>query len=111
MISATALVLFMAIPGLALFYAGMVRSKNVLSIFTQCFAIAGLVSILWAIYGYSLAFGEGNAVIGGLGRVFLNGLTVDAMSGTIPETVFMMYQLTFAIITPALTRGCGSPSG
>ena len=105
MISATALVLFMAIPGLALFYAGMVRSKNVLSIFTQCFAIAALVSILWAIYGYSLAFGEGNAVIGGLGRAFLKGLTVDAMSGTIPETVFMMYQLTFAIITPALIVG------
>ena len=105
MISATALVLFMAIPGLALFYAGMVRSKNVLSIFTQCFAIAALVSILWAIYAYSLAFGDGNAVIGGLGRAFLNGLTVDAMSGTIPETVFMMYQLTFAIITPALIVG------
>ena len=105
MLCATALVLFMAIPGLALFYAGMVRSKNVLSIFTQCFAVAGLVSILWAIYGYSLAFGEGNPIIGGLGRAFLNGLTVDAMSGTIPETVFMMYQLTFAIITPALIVG------
>ena len=105
MICATALVLFMAIPGLALFYAGMVRSKNVLSIFAQCFAVAGLVSILWAIYAYSLAFGEGNPIIGGLGRVFLNGLTVDAMSGTIPETVFMMYQLTFAIITPALIVG------
>ena len=105
MISATALVLFMAIPGLALFYAGMVRSKNVLSIFMQCFAIAGLVSILWAIYGYSIAFSEGNPIIGGLGRAFLNGLTVEAMSGTIPETVFMMYQLTFAIITPALIVG------
>lgn len=105
MISATALVLFMAIPGLALFYAGMVRSKNVLSIFTQCFAVAGLVSVLWAIYAYSLAFGEGNPLIGGFGRVFLNGLTVDAMSGTIPETVFMMYQLAFAIITPALIVG------
>ena len=105
MITATALVLFMTIPGLSLFYAGMVRSKNVLSMFMQCFAIAGLVSILWAIYAYSLAFGEGNAVIGGLDKVFLIGVTVDAMNGTIPETVFMMYQMTFAIITPALIVG------
>jgi len=105
MITATALVLFMTIPGLSLFYAGMVRSKNVLSMFMQCFAIAGLVSILWAIYAYSLAFGEGNAVIGGLDKAFLIGVTVDAMSGTIPETVFMMYQMAFAIITPALIVG------
>ena len=105
MICATALVLFMTIPGLSLFYAGMVRSKNVLSVFMQCFAIAGLVSILWAIYAYSLAFGEGNAVIGGLDKAFLSGVTVDAMNGTIPETVFMMYQMTFAIITPALIVG------
>ncbi len=105
MITATALVLFMTIPGLSLFYAGMVRSKNVLSMFIQCFAIAGLVTILWAIYGYSLAFDEGNAVIGGLGKAFLSGVGVDAVTGTIPETVFMVYHLTFAIITPALIVG------
>ena len=105
MITATALVLFMTIPGLSLFYAGMVRSKNVLSVFMQCFAITGLMSILWAFYAYSLAFGEGNAFIGGLGKAFLNGVTVDAMSGTIPETVFMTFQMTFAVITPALIVG------
>ena len=105
MISATALVLFMTIPGLSLFYAGMVRSKNVLSVFMQCFAITGLVSILWATYAYSLAFGEGNAFIGSLDKAFLSGVTVDNMSGTIPETVFLMYQMTFAIITPALIVG------
>ena len=105
MITATALVLFMTIPGLSLFYAGMVRSKNVLSMFVQCFAIAGLVSILWAMYGYSLAFDEGSALIGGLGRSFLNGVSVDAVIGTIPESVFVIYQMTFAIITPALIVG------
>ena len=105
MITATALVLFMTIPGLSLFYAGMVRSKNVLSVFMQCFAITGLMSILWAFYGYSLAFGEGNAFVGGLGKAFLSGVTVDAMSGTIPETVFMTFQMTFAVITPALIVG------
>ena len=105
MITATALVLFMTIPGLSLFYAGMVRSKNVLSVFMQCFAITGLMSILWAFYAYSLAFGEGNAFVGGLGKAFLSGVTVDAMSGTIPETVFMTFQMTFAIITPALIVG------
>ena len=105
MITATALVLFMTIPGLSLFYAGMVRSKNVLSMFMQCFATAGLVTILWAVYGYSLAFGEGNALIGGLEKSFLSGVGVDAIIGTIPETVFMMYQMTFAIITPALIVG------
>ena len=105
MITATALVLFMTVPGLSLFYAGMVRSKNVLSVFMQCFAITGLMSILWAFYGYSLAFGEGNAFAGGLGKAFLSGVTVDAMSGTIPETVFMTFQMTFAIITPALVVG------
>ena len=105
MITATALVLFMTIPGLSLFYAGMVRSKNVLSVFMQCFSIACLTSILWAMYGYSLAFDEGNALIGGLGKAFLNGVTVDAMRGTIPETVFMTFQMTFAIITPALVVG------
>ena len=105
MLTATALVLFMTVPGLSLFYAGMVRSKNVLSMFMQCFAITALMSILWAVYGYSLAFGEGNPIIGGLGKAFLSGVTVDAVSGTIPETVFMMYQMAFAIITPALIVG------
>ena len=105
MITATALVLLMTIPGLSLFYAGMVRSKNVLSVFMQCFAITGLMSILWAVYAYSLAFDEGNALVGGLGKAFLSGVTVDAMSGTIPETVFMTFQMTFAVITPALIVG------
>ena len=105
MITATALVLFMTIPGLSLFYAGMVRRKNVLSMFMQCFATAGLVAVLWAIYGYSLAFDEGNALIGGFGKAFLSGVGVEATIGTIPETVFMMYQMTFAIITPALIVG------
>ena len=105
MITATALVLFMTIPGLSLFYAGMVRSKNVLSVFMQCFAITGLMSILWAVYAYSLAFDEGNAFVGGLSMAFLDGVTVDAVSGTIPETVFMTFQMTFAVITPALIVG------
>ena len=105
MLTATALVLFMTIPGLALFYAGMVRSKNVLSVLMQCFAITGLMTILWAFWGYSLAFEEGNAFVGGLGKIFLSGVTVESMSGTIPETVFMTFQMTFAIITPALIVG------
>jgi Amt family ammonium transporter len=105
MITATALVLFMTIPGLSLFYAGMVRSKNVLSVLMQCFAITGAMSLLWAFYGYSLAFEEGSAFIGGLGKAFLSGVTVESMHGTIPETVFMTFQMTFAIITPALIVG------
>jgi len=108
MIVATVLVLFMTIPGLSLFYAGMVRSKNVLSVLMQCFAITGLMSILWALFGYSLAFddsGSMNAFVGGLSKAFLSGVTVDAMSETIPETVFMTFQMTFAIITPALMVG------
>jgi Amt family ammonium transporter len=105
MLTATALVLFMTIPGLSLFYAGMVRSKNVLSVFMQCFAITSMVTILWAVYAYSLAFDEGNAWVGGLSKAFLSGVTVDAVSGTIPETVFMTFQMTFAIITPALIVG------
>ena len=108
MITATVLVLFMTIPGLSLFYAGMVRSKNVLSVLMQCFAITGLMSILWALYLYSLAFSDGgsiNAFVGGLDKAFLSGVTVDAMSGSIPETVFMTFQMTFAIITPALIVG------
>ncbi len=105
MLTATALVLFMTIPGLSLFYAGMVRSKNVLSVFMQCFALVGLVSILWALYAYSLAYVEWNPLIGGLDKAFLRGVTVDAMSGTIPESVFMLYQMAFAVITPALIVG------
>ena len=105
MLTATALVLFMTIPGLSLFYAGMVRSKNVLSVLMQCFAITGLVSILWAFWGYSIAFEEGGAFMGGLGKAFLAGVTVDSLSGTIPETVFMTFQMTFAVITPALIVG------
>ncbi len=108
MLTATALVLFMTIPGLSLFYAGMVRSKNVLSVLMQCFAITGLMSILWAFFAYSLAFEDGGAMndfVGGLGKAFLSGVTVDAMSGSIPETVFMTFQMTFAIITPALIVG------
>ncbi len=105
MLTATALVLFMTIPGLSLFYAGMVRSKNVLSVLMQCFAITGLMSILWAFWGYSLAFDDGNAFMGGFGKLFLGGVTVDSLSGAIPESVFMTFQLTFAIITPALIVG------
>lgn len=108
MMTATALVLFMTIPGLSLFYAGMVRSKNVLSIFMQCFAITGLMSILWVVYGYSMAFESGGSLnwfVGGLDKMFLAGVTVDSISGTIPETVFMTFQMTFAVITPALMVG------
>ena len=105
MITATVLVLFMTIPGLSLFYAGMVRSKNVLSVMMQCFAITGLMSILWVFFGYSIAFGNDGPWWGGLSKAFLKGVTVDAMTGTIPETVFMTFQMTFAIITPALIVG------
>ncbi|MCQ2031409.1 ammonium transporter [Stutzerimonas zhaodongensis] len=114
MLTATALVLFMTIPGLALFYGGMVRSKNILSVMMQCFAITGLMSILWTVYGYSLAFDTAgmeagvtnlNSFVGGLGRVFLSGLTPDSLTGTVPESVFITFQMTFAIITPALIVG------
>jgi len=108
MLTSTALVLFMTIPGLALFYAGMVRAKNVLSVMMQCFAITALVTVLWAIAGYSIAFTDGgslNDYMGGLSKAFLAGVGVDALSGTIPETVFMTFQMTFAIITPALIVG------
>ncbi len=106
-LTSTALVLFMTIPGLALFYAGLVRTKNVLSVLMQCFAITCLVSLLWLVYAYSLSFGTGpfNAWIGGLGQAFLAGIGVDTLKGDIPETVFTMYQMTFAIITPALIVG------
>lgn len=114
MLTSTALVLFMTIPGLSLFYAGMVRSKNVLSVMMQCFAITGLITILWVLYGYSLAFSTSGmekgvtnlaSFYGGLDKAFLRGVTVDSLQGTIPETVFMTFQLTFAIITPALIVG------
>ena len=108
MITATALVLLMTIPGLSLFYAGLVRSKNVLSVLMQCFALTGLMSLLWAIYGYSLASTDGGSLnqwIGGLDKLFLSGITVDSLSGTIPESVFMTFQMTFAVITPALIVG------
>ena len=108
MLTSTALVLFMTIPGLALFYSGMVRAKNVLSVMMQCFAITALVTVLWAILGYSIAFTDGgslNDYAGGLSKAFLAGVTADSLSGTIPETVFMTFQMTFAIITPALIVG------
>jgi len=105
MLTSTALVLFMTIPGLSLFYAGMVRSKNALSVMMQCFAITCLMTLLWFVYGYSLAFDEGGQWIGGFGKLFMKGVTVDSLSGTIPETVFSTFQMTFAIITPALIVG------
>src|SRR5262245_57991994 len=105
MLTATALVLLMTIPGLALFYGGMVRRKNALSTITQSFAICCLVSVLWMIAGYSLVFAEGNDLIGGLGRIFLSGMRTDALKGKIPESVFMTFQMTFAVITPALITG------
>ena len=108
LITATALVLFMTLPGLALFYAGLVRSKNVLSILMQCFGITCVVSVLWLIAAYSLTFGDGGgaqAWIGSLDKAFLRGVGRDALTGGIPETVFLMFQLTFAIITPALVIG------
>jgi ammonium transporter, Amt family len=116
MLTSTALVLFMTIPGLALFYAGMVRKKNVLGTVMQSFAITCLVTILWTVVGYSLAFTPGNSFIGGFSRVFLHGmnyikgdkattLTVSHLASTIPESVYFVYQMTFAIITPALITG------
>ena len=104
-LTSTALVLFMTIPGLSLFYAGLVRSKNVLSVLMQCFAITCMVSLLWLFCAYSLAFDEGNAWVGGLSKVMFAGMGREAVSGDIPETVFSMFQLTFAIITPALIVG------
>ncbi len=114
LLTATALVLFMTIPGLSLFYGGLVRRNNVLSVLMQCFAITGLITVLWVLLGYSLAFDTTgmnagtlnlNSFIGGLGKVFLKGIDVGTASGTIPETVFLTFQLTFAIITPALIVG------
>ena len=108
MITATALVLFMTLPGLALFYGGLVRAKNVLTVLVQCFALAAVITVLWVIYGYSMAFDTGgpmNKFVGGLGKTFLAGMTPASVSGTIPEAVFATFQLTFAIITPALIVG------
>ena len=105
MLTAAVLVLFMTLPGLALFYAGLVRAKNVLSVLMQCFSITCLVTLAWVVLGYSVAFGDGNNWWGGLGKVFLAGIDVKTVKGSIPETVFAMYQLTFAIITPALVIG------
>jgi Amt family ammonium transporter len=108
LLTSTALVLFMTLPGLALFYSGLVRARNVLSVLMQCFSIACVVSLIWVLVGYSLFATDGGSMqsmIGGLGKIFLNGVTVDSVEGTIPESVFAMFQLTFAIITPALVVG------
>ena len=107
LLTATTLVLFMTLPGLALFYGGLVRAPNVLSVLMHCFAIACLVSLLWLVCAYSLAFAAGTPWIGGLGKVFLSGVGRQTLapSTTIPETVFFMFQMTFAIITPALIVG------
>ena len=104
-ITATALVLFMTLPGLALFYGGLVRSKNVLSVLMQCISVACLASVLWLVIGYSLAFGDGNQWIGDTSKMFLSGVGRDTLSGDIPETVFFAFQMTFAVITPALIVG------
>lgn len=104
-LTSTALVLFMTLPGLALFYGGLVQTKNLLSVLAQCLAIACLMSILWVVAGYSIAFGGEGAFWGGLGKAFLGGIAPDAVVGTIPESVFVMFQMAFAIITPALIVG------
>jgi Amt family ammonium transporter len=104
-LTSTGLVLFMTLPGLALFYGGLVRTKNVLSVLMQCFSIASVVTVLWVAFGYSLAFTPGNALLGGFGKLFLAGVDRSALTGSIPEIVFAMFQLTFAIITPALIVG------
>ena len=104
-IVATTLVLLMTLPGLALFYGGLVRARNVLSVFMHTYAIACLMSILWLAFGYSIAFGDGNSLWGGLGKAFLNGVTDESLSGTLPEYLFFAFQMTFAVITPALIVG------
>ncbi|MBF0135488.1 MAG: ammonium transporter [Magnetococcus sp. DMHC-1] len=108
MLTSTALVLFMTIPGLSLFYGGLVRAKNVLSVLMQCFAITAVMTVLWTLYGYSLSFGDGgslNAWLGGTEKLFLIGITPTSLKQTIPESVFVIFQMTFAIITPALIIG------
>ena len=104
-LSATALVLFMTLPGLALFYAGLVQSKNIVSVLMHHFAIACLMSVLWVVAGYSLAFSGDGAWFGNLDNMFLGGISIDSMAGTIPESLFAAFQMTFAIITPALVIG------
>lgn len=104
-LSSTALVLFMTLPGLALFYGGLVRSKNVLSVLVQCFAVASIASLLWLVLGYSLSFTQGNALIGDMSRFMFAGIGRDTLSGDIPESLFAMFQMTFAVITPALIVG------
>ena len=104
-LTSTALVLFMTLPGLALFYGGLVRSKNVLSVLMQCFSIACLISVCWVVYGYSLAFKGNGSFIGDFSALFLSGVDRDSLNGSIPESVFITFQMTFAIITPALVVG------
>mgnify|MGYP003324955927 CR=1 FL=1 len=108
-LTSTALVLFMTIPGLSLFYGGLVRVKNVLSVLMQCFALTALMSVLWFVVGYTLAFGsagvEQGPWVGDLGNLFLAKVSMESVSGSIPETLFVMFQLTFAVITPALIVG------
>jgi len=104
-LTSTALVLFMTLPGLALFYGGLVRSRNVLSILMQCFAIAGISSILWLAAGYSIAFSDGNGFMGGFSKAMFSGIQESTMSGDIPESLFALFQMTFAVITPALIVG------
>ncbi len=114
MLTSTALVLFMTIPGLSLFYGGLVRARNVLSVLMQCFALTGIMTLVWVLWGYSLAFDTAgmsagvtnlNSFVGGLSKAFMRGVGADSMAGTIPETVFVTFQMTFAIITPALIVG------
>ena len=108
MLTSSALVLFMTLPGLALFYGGLVRTKNVLSVLMQCFAITCMITLAWVVVAYSIAFGDAgalNAWYGGFAKSFLSGIEFKTLKGTIPETVFAMFQLTFAIITPALVLG------
>jgi Amt family ammonium transporter len=105
LLTSTALVLLMTLPGLALFYGGLVRTRNVLSVLMQCFGLCCVVSLIWVAFGYSAAFAEGNGFIGGLSKAWLRGVEIDSVSGVIPETVFVMFQLTFAVITPALIVG------
>ena len=104
-LTATALVLFMTLPGLALFYGGLVRSQNILSVLMQCFAICCIVSVVWVIYGYSLAFTGSGSIIGGTDAFFLSNLTRESAWGTLPESLFIVFQMTFAVITPALVVG------
>ena len=109
LLTATALVLFMTLPGLSLFYGGLVRVRNVLSVLMQCFALAALMSLVWFVAGYTLAFGSGGVEqgpwLGDLGNLFLAGISLDGVNGSIPDSLFVMFQMTFAIITPALIVG------